>query len=343
MSRFGLPGALATIALLLMLSVDPDDAPAIVVLTLLMMGTALTCAYDLEAQGALRLSRPPSWHDARLLLLCLPIAWMTFSAVELFLPLYWRHAWQDGGAIARIEWSLALIVFAMPPALVLATAIAPRHAATSRPALWPLGAVLGASLFGWIGGGFAWLVTGRPLIEGSGNALKAAVGSPPALAASALPFGIALQFGWRAFRDRGAPRFDDAGMFAAVVTTTIVATALGLALLLAFVLPVSPVTMAEKPAVLAACLTVPTAAAWLWTLARVQRRTPANAHRAVIAITAMLVAIPVSFFPPLLLRDSRDWAELFLLLTAPFTILACALIVLVVPRLIARTLDPQRA
>lgn len=65
MSRFGLPATLAAIALLLMLAVDPDDAPAMPLLTLLLVGLALACAYDAAMDGVLRLQRRPTWRACR--------------------------------------------------------------------------------------------------------------------------------------------------------------------------------------------------------------------------------------------------------------------------------------
>lgn len=230
---------------------------------------------------------------------------------------------------------MRLIAFAAPLIPFLAVAMSPRHPPGTRPPLWPLPAAVGACAFGWVGGGFAWLAIGRPLIEASWTALQATAAAPPTLAALALPLGIAAQFWWRALRDRGAPRFDGTGMFADVVTATMTGLLIGLVLVFAVVLPLSPAVMRFKAPVLAAWLIVPTAAAWLGALWRIRRMEPTTSHGPVIAIAVMLVAIPLSFAPPLVLLDTADWAELFLLLATPFTVAAFAIVLLVVPRVVA--------
>ena len=86
---------LAAIALLLMLNVSPYAAPAMPLIALLIMSLALACAYDAAMERALRLRRRPAWRAAGLLLLCLPIALTTFSAIGLLLPLHRDLAWAE--------------------------------------------------------------------------------------------------------------------------------------------------------------------------------------------------------------------------------------------------------
>lgn len=336
MSRFTLPASLAVVALLLVLTIDPDDSAPLTLLALLIMAVALALFFDPAIEALVRLRRAPGWRDAGLFALCLPLALAAFSVVELFLPLHWRLAWGAGRPLADgVEWGLQLIVFAAPLVPLVATAVAPRHAPETRPPLWPLGVVLAGGVLAWMGGALIWLTVGRPLMTGERSLAEIALPSPAFLAMGMLGVGIGVQFWWRAVRERGQARFDERGMFRAVIMATAAATVIGLGLV---VLHVLPPAAARKAVWLAGWQTVPLAAVWAVTLWRVRRLVPTGPYRPIAAVALLLVTIPLTYAPAQGVAGSAEWAELVALLSSPLVIAACVAVALIVPRLTARLL-----
>lgn len=340
MVRFRLPAVLALLSLLLLATLDPDDTASVLLCVALMTG-ALALLYDPALSPLAWRERAPDARDLGVCLLAVPIAFTALGAADLLRAAQWRAACGEGTPLAKgLEWLFQFALNMAPSIPLLATAIAPRHPVGTRPPLWPLGAGLLIWPAGWIGGGFGWIATLRPLLGGLAAASKAVLFGPAALAMAALVLGIGCAFWWRAVRDRGAARFSRDGIFRTVIAGACAAMILGFALLALFVASRDPARLSDRALWLAGLLTMPTTLAWIVTLARLQRIAPANPWTPIAAIALLLVLIPISFAPSALLADTREWVELFVLLSAPLVLMAVAAIWWIVPRLLRRVLDP---
>jgi hypothetical protein len=321
---------LAAASLAALLAWMEDRSDWLMLAAILLLGFGLARAYDRTFP-----TRSPVVRAIVLAVLSCVIATTLLGSLQQALgpvPVRQIPAQQMSHTIAHwltAAWGL------LPAASLLAVASAPRHPAHLRPPLWPLTTGLVGSLGLLLAGAFLWATVLAKWIEGTWDLGEDSLTLAPLLAESVLVGGLALLLWLRATRHRGEARFPRGGVLGQVMTATIAALAVGLAIggLMLLTGPGRLAVASDPGIVFAAPLVGLLAACWITALWQFRSAMPTRPVGAILTIAVLLPPLGLSFVPPFWLIGSQGWFWIYVPVIVPITLALGFVIARLWPRL----------
>jgi hypothetical protein len=316
--------ALAVAGLLAYFVFRVGDFGPFALLAVLLLGASLALLYDpalATARGHILNASP---RQVGLVALSCAVGFILLGDLDRLIrpPHPWRTDPQANLA-DQIGWAVFVLACAPLPAPMLANLL--RRPAEGRP-LWPI-------LAGLVGGGIAmlgvevlWQALLSPLITERRALHVVALLSPSVLSEAGLALGLGGSVWWRALRNGRAARFDGAGVFAVALQTAITFLLLGVASCLAVAFGLIGGSTTSFGVRSSAALLVLIGLAWSGCLWRLTLRQPAGALQAVAVILLIALTLPFGLALAASLAQPGSWPEFSVLVVAPLTCLAAAVV-----------------
>ncbi len=288
------------------------------------------------------LARTPHWlYRAKLLALSLPCAYILIGALDAGgkVPML---AASHGRAVADTTQMLLIMVACLLMVFPLLRA-GLRSKPNAEPVpLWPIVAGLAGGGAICLSGAFLWTSFAGPVLELASLPRLAWITLPtiPDLALSGLVAGAGGAIWLHALEGPFAGRRDSLSIFPSAVTTSAVATSLGVVITLAatFYMLHDTAGLAFNGTFWCGLGLAGLGMAWVVTLIRLSRLAPAGPFHVAVAVVMLTVLCGLTFAIPFMLVSAQEWTPIVMVVVAPLTLGATVLVLAAVPFLIGAIL-----